>query len=242
MTVPTDSRLSNSGQQVTLVNVVPAKFSTPADNLNTLSDKYGKQLDHWNGFDLNMNARLQGGLVLQAGLSTGKQMEDNCEVVAKLPELNAGANQRPAEYCHREEPWLTQVKGYGVYTLPKIDVQLSGTFRSTPGTAINANFTATNAYLGTSSTLGRTLAGNAANMTVALLPPNTTFTQRREELDMRIGKVLRLGRTRNVVSVDIYNALNSDATITVSQSYATWQAPQEILNARLLKFSWALDF
>jgi hypothetical protein len=242
MTVPTDSRLSSSGQQVTLVNVVPEKFSTPTQNLNTLSEKYGKQLDHWNGFDLNLNARLQGGLVLQAGLSTGHQMEDNCEIVAKLPELNSGANQRPKEFCHREEPWLTQIKGYGIYTLPKVDVQLSGSFRSTPGTNINANFTATNAILASSSTLGRPLSGGAANITVALLPPTETFTDRRNELDVRIGKVLRFGRTRNVLSVDIYNAMNSDAVITVSQAYATWQRPQEILNARLLKFSWALDF
>jgi hypothetical protein len=169
-------------------------------------------------------------------------MEDNCEVVAKLPELNAGANQRPKEFCHREEPWLTQVKGYGIYTVPKVDVQVSGTFRSVPGTAINANFTATNAYLASNSTLGRAIAGGGANITVAVLPVNQTFTERRNEFDARIGKVLRFGRTRNVLSIDIYNALNSDATITVSQAYATWQRPQEILNARLLKFSWALDF
>jgi hypothetical protein len=242
MTVPTDSRLSTSGQQVTLVNVVPAKFSTPSDELNTLSDKYGKQIDHWNGFDFNLNARLQNGLVMQAGISTGKQTEDNCEIVAKLPELNAGANQRPREFCHREEPMLTQFKGYGIYTIPKVDVQFSGTFRSTPGNSINANYTATNAYLGTNSTLGRPIAGGGANITVALLPPNTKYLDRRNEFDVRIGKVLRFARTRNVVSIDLYNALNSDATITVNQSYAAWLRPQSILNARLIKFSWALDF
>jgi hypothetical protein len=242
MTVPTDSRLSTSGQQVTLVNVVPEKFSTPSNELNTLSDNYGKQIDHWNGFDLNLNARLPNGLVMQAGLSTGKQTEDNCEIAAKLPELNSGTNQRPKEFCHREEPMLTQFKGYGIYTVPKINVQLSGTFRSTPGNSINANYTATNAYLAANSTLGRAIAGGGANITVAVLPPNTQYLDRRNELDVRFGKVLRFGRTRNVVSIDLYNALNSDATITVNQSYAAWLRPQSILNARLIKFSWALDF
>ena len=241
MTVPTDSRLETSGQRVTLVNVNADKFGQTR-NLNTLSEKYGKQIDHWNGMDFSLNARLRGGVTLQAGVSTGKQIEDNCAVVAKLPELYAGANQRPAESCHREEPMLTQFKGYGIYTIPKVNVQMSGTFRSTPGTTFNANYTATNAYLGANSTLGRTLSGNAANITVALLSPNTLYTDRRNELDMRIGKVLRFGRSRNVISLDIYNALNVDAVIAKSEAYATWQRPQVILNARLMKLSWALDF
>jgi hypothetical protein len=65
---------------------VPAKFGQ-VQNLNTLSDKCGKQIDHWNGFDISINARFQNGLILQGCLGTGKQVEDNCAVVAKLPEM-----------------------------------------------------------------------------------------------------------------------------------------------------------
>jgi hypothetical protein len=68
------------------------------------------------------------------------------------------------------------------------------------------------------------------------------YTERRNELDMRIGKVLRFGRTRTVLSMDIYNALNSDSMINQNQNYASWLAPTEILNARLLKFSIAFDY
>ena len=89
MNVPVDPRLTTSGQTLGgLYNVVPAKFGQ-VQNLNTLSDKYGKQIDHWNGFDVSINARFQNGLVLQGGVSSGKQVEDNCEVVAKLPEMNS---------------------------------------------------------------------------------------------------------------------------------------------------------
>ena len=52
----------------------------------------------------------------------------------------------------------------------------------------------------------------------------------------------RYGRTRTNVSVDIFNALNSDAIVNQSQAYATWLRPTEILNARLMKVSWAFDF
>jgi hypothetical protein len=245
MVVPTDSRLETSGQTISgLYNVVPSKFGE-TENFNTLSDKYGKQTDHWNGFDVNLNARLQNGLMFQAGVSSGKQVEDNCEVVAKLPELLnvlTPTSWRPAQFCHREEPMLTQFKGYGVYTLPKVDVQISGTFRSTPGTNSIAAFTATNAYLAANSTLGRPLSGNAANMVIRLQGDNDTYKDRRNELDLRLGKVLRFGQMRSVVSLDLYNALNSNAVITSSTSYASWLRPQEILNARLAKFSVAFDF
>ncbi len=51
-----------------------------------------------------------------------------------------------------------------------------------------------------------------------------------------------LGRARSVLSIDVFNALNSDAVLTVNQNYASWLTPQSILNARLLKFSVQFDF
>ena len=59
---------------------------------------------------------------------------------------------------------------------------------------------------------------------------------------MRIGKVVRLRNTRTVLSMDLYNALNSNAMIVQNQAYASYLRPVEILNARLIKFSWAFDF
>ena len=74
------------------------------------------------------------------------------------------------------------------------------------------------------------------------MPENDQYSDRRNELDIRVGKVLRFARTRSVVSVDIFNALNSDAVITYNQPYATYLRPTEILNARLMKVSWQFDF
>ena len=192
---------------------MPTKFGQ-VQNLNTLSDKYGKQIDHWNGFDIGINARFQNGLVLQGGVSSGKQVEDNCEVVAKLPEMNsisaadagsansgqtggAPAQLRPAGFCHREQPMLTGAKALAIYIIPKVDVQVSGSFRSTPGTALTAGFTATNAYLAANSTLGRPLSGDAQNVVIGIEEINKMYTERRQELDMRIGKVLRFGKHAN---------------------------------------------
>jgi hypothetical protein len=244
MTVPSDSRLPDGGGYVLsgLRNLKASAFGRPTQNLNTLSDKYGKQIEHWNGVDVNVTARLRNGLTLQGGTSTGRTTENDCEVAEKLPEANSGANMRPIQFCDRTTPWLTSIKGYAVYTVPKIDVQISGTFRSTKEDAINANFTATSAYIASSSTLGRPLSGNATNITVALLEPNTMYLGRLNQLDMRFGKVLRVKRARAVASVDVFNLTNDDGILTVNQTYAAWLRPQSILNARALKFSVQFDF
>ena len=79
-------------------------------------------------------------------------------------------------------------------------------------------------------------------MVIGIEEPNAAYTERRQELDMRIGKVLRFGNTKTVVSMDIYNAFNSNAMIVQNQAYPSYLRPVEILNARLIKFSWAFDF
>jgi hypothetical protein len=255
LTVPSDPRLPGGGGYTLtgLYDVKPEKFGQQ-QNYNTLSDKFGRQIEHWDGIDVNVSARLQKGLMFQGGVSSGRTLEDNCEIVARLPEMlnmtgaqasntpSTPAMWRPAQYCHRASPMLTQEKMYGVYTVPRIDVQLAGTFRSTPGNDINAAYAANNQYLSANSTLGRPLSGGTANLTVGLLSPNSLFVDRRNELDLRFGKILRAGKSRSIVSLDIYNALNTDALINVNQNFAAWMRPTEILNARLAKFSVQFDF
>jgi hypothetical protein len=162
------------------------------------------------------------------------------------------ASWRAAEWCHRESPFLTQFKAYGVYIVPKVEVQVSGSFRSLPGqigppaippsNEVQVALSATNAFLATNSTLGRVLSGATPNVNLQLLEPYTVYLDRRNELDLRFGKVLRFSGQRAVLSVDVFNALNSNARITVNQSYAAYPRPTEILNARLVKFSINYDF
>ena len=253
LTVPTDPRLTTSGQTLTGVYTLnPEAFGRAANNVNTLDSKYGKQIDHWNGFDLTVNARLQNGLLLNGGMSAGKQVTDNCEIVAALPEMTwstpatLSGNSTPLEFCHSETPIQPQFKGYFIYTVPKVAVQLSGTYRNVPGASQSANFAATQAYLNANSTLGRNLAGNAANQTIAIVDNNQQYLDRRNELDLRVGKILRFGRVRSQVSLDIFNALNSNAVLTAATAYSTtnnaWLRPNSILNARLMKVSFNLDF
>ena len=90
--------------------------------------------------------------------------------------------------------------------------------------------------------LGRPLSGGVANVTVPLIEPGTMQGERINQLDVRFGKAITVGRLRATPSLDLYNVFNSSPVLTVSPAYATWLRPQKILEARLFKISAQFDF
>jgi hypothetical protein len=66
VTVPTDARLPNSGQTVT--GLYDQNFPVAQKNVIKGADNFGTQLQHWNGVDFSVDARLRNGLFVQAGL------------------------------------------------------------------------------------------------------------------------------------------------------------------------------
>ena len=57
----------------------------------------------------------------------------------------------PVSQCRQQSRILTDLKGLGTYTVPKIDVQVAATVQSVPGPMIVANYVATNAVVALSS-------------------------------------------------------------------------------------------
>ena len=250
LAAPADSRLPNGGGYPIegLFDLNPAKVGQ-VSNLVTRSGNYGKQIEHWNGMDVSLSARPRTGMLLSGGVSTGKRTTDNCAVVAKLPEMLFGgpllseANANvwlPASYCHQEEPFLTQVKFLGFYTIPRVRVQVSGALQLAPGPLVAANYNAPNAQV--QPLLGRPLSGGAANITVNVLEPGRLYGERLKQLDLRFGRALRVGRTRTTVNLDVYNMLNSDTVLTQNNNFGAWQRPQSVLQSRFAKISAQFDF
>jgi Carboxypeptidase regulatory-like domain len=248
---PSDPRLPNGGGYTVtgLYDLKPDKFGLAASNFVTRARNYGKQFERWNGVDVALNVRPGSGMLLQGGLSTGKTVYDNCEIAAKAPEslvgtpvffINNGTIRQPLAFCHVESPFLTQVKFIGSYTVPKIDVQFSATYQGMPGPVIYADYVATNAIVRPS--LGRDLSGGAANQTFNIVHPGTMYGDRLHQLDVRFAKVLRMGRAKTSLSVDIFNALNSATVLSMNNSYGAWQRPTSILLARFAKVNAQIDF
>jgi hypothetical protein len=243
VTAPADSRLpGGGGNRVTgLYDVVQTRFGQ-TNNLLTFADKYGQQIENWHGIDVNVNARLQGNLFLQGGLSTGRRLTDLCEVRAALPELTiANVISPTSPYCRVEEPFLTQVKALVAYTLPRVDVQLAATVQSIPGPVVAANVVYPTAVVAES--LRRPLSGNLATAIVNVIAPATQYGDRLNQIDFRVGKNLRLpGARRLALNLDLFNALNANAVLTENASFAVFRQPLSVLNPRLVKFSANLEF
>ena len=62
------------------------------------------------------------------------------------------------------------------------------------------------------------------------------------QLDLRFGKILKYGRTRTNVSIDLFNVLNGDTITTFSTAYESLYRPQTLVQARFVKFSAQFDF
>jgi len=122
-----------------------------------------------------------------------------------------------------------------------VDVQISGTLQSHPGVEIPANWNVPNALVQPS--LGRALSGGAANVSVNILNPGQVYGDRITQLDVRFAKILKFGRVRTNIGVDLYNVLNSNVPLTYVTTYgSTWGNPNSILDARFAKVSAQLDF
>jgi hypothetical protein len=68
------------------------------------------------------------------------------------------------------------------------------------------------------------------------------YGERLNQVDFRVGKVIRFGRARTSLNLDVYNLFNANTVLTQNNSYGAWQAPQSILDARFAKVSAQFDF
>jgi hypothetical protein len=86
--------------------------------------------------NLNVTARMRTGVMLQGGFNSGNATNDYCDVRAQIPEWTVILAQSPTNpWCDTSTGWQTRATALGSYTVPKVDVQVSGTFRSDPGPA-----------------------------------------------------------------------------------------------------------
>jgi hypothetical protein len=252
ITAPVDARLPNGGGYTVggLYNLVLSKVGQ-VDELAQASSNFAEQVENWQGVDVNVVARMRNGLTVQGGTSTGRRLSDACALKAAVPEQGEGptgtentsiaGGSVTDPYCRIAEPYQTQFKGLATYTIPRVDVQVSGTWTSTPGNSLAANYTVTSASARPS--LLRDLS--SGSVTVNLIAPNTIFADRQNNIDFRIAKVFRFARTRTQVGVDVYNLTNTDVVTGYNQGFVaggSWLTPTSIQPARYARISAQFDF
>ncbi len=252
ITAPSDPRLPGGGGYVIsgLYNANP-DVARLQDDYRTYAPDFGTTSQVYNGVDINVSARLRGGVQLQAGTSTGQRVTDYCEVRARLPEQTGGfstGSEVPGysptnPYCHHAPGVTTRMTAAGTYIVPKVDVLVSGTFQSQPGIPLSANYNVPNSVA--TAALGRPLSNNAQFVTVNLLEPGTQRAARDNRIDVRMGKILRFGGRQANISLDVYNLLNLDTVLTYNQTFVpggNWLVPTSVLTARTAKVTVQFDF
>jgi len=244
------------GYPITQYNIKLDAFNRGAQNFQTFETNFGPARTwYWHGVDVTANARLGRGVTIQGGTSTGRGVQDRCETVVKIDSPDPRG-------CAVTEPWITAIRGLASYTVPKVDVLVSATFRSlrttipflqannsaTNGASLAANYNVPNTVV--QGLLGRLPSGTNANgtTTVNLVEPAQVYGDRVTQIDMRFAKVLRFGGRRADIGVDLYNLLNTNDPAGYEQTFdyatqgASWLRPSSIVPPRFARVNMTLSF
>ncbi len=256
ITAPNDPRLGSvSASQVCgLADISQAKAGvagTPSNQIIRFASEYGGERSQvYDGIDFTVNARPNGRLFLQAGVSTGRTVTKTCSVVD---------NPQTLRFCEVQEPFLPNYRVSGGYTFP-YQIQVSGVFQSigpplppspagtpagSPG--VIASLPVNNATTG--NTLGRPIATAGGVINASLIDPaqNKDFADRVNQVDLRLTKGFRVGRYRLDALVDYYNAFNVSPVQTYITTYSTanpanWLSPTGILQSGYVKLGGRFTF
>jgi len=250
ITAPADARLpGGGGYPISFYTLSPAGGAKGSFTETHLDSFYGaERTRYWHGVDVDVNARIRGNLYVQAGTSTGRQINDTCELVAVVgPGISGTAPAAPGQppkvlgnpdprNCRSVDPWDTTLRGSASYTVPKIDVLISATMRSQPKLQTNATVLVPNSVI--QAQLGHLPSGATATGTTNIYlvdyanpgtsdasagGPNRLYADsRRNQIDMRFAKILRFNSRRLDVGVDLQNLLNANYGTVYDTSFGTY--------------------
>jgi hypothetical protein len=263
VTAPADARLPGGGGYPIRIYVpnVAAQSEVARNNITFQSDFGPEQTNYWHGVDFTLNGRTRWGLTFSGGTSTGRSVTDDCATSVLI-------DSPDPRNCRDVDPFQTTLRGFASYTIPKIDVLVSGTLRSQPEVERVANLNLPNsptspacapnpaACVTVQGLLGRLPTGATATGTtaIALLDnDNRLFSgERRNQVDVRFAKILRFGSTRADIGVDLANLLNTNYVTTYENTYqysvgntgngGTWDNPTAIFAPRFVRLNFTFNF
>jgi hypothetical protein len=211
VTAPTDARLPDGGgyQVCGLYDVTPSLFGKGQTIVQPASN-YGDQKLINDFIGGSVNTRLGRGIRLSGGIDLGRTVSDTCFVVNSPQQLLN---------CHLVTPFsdTMQIKANATFPLP-YDFLLSGIFFNNPGQEYEAAYAASNGMIAPS--LGRNLAACgtrtpcSSTSIVPLIVPNSHFTDRISQLNLRLSKTVKFNsHTRLQGNIDLYNLFNASGTV-----------------------------
>ena len=266
LNTPSDVNLPGGGgyQVCGLYDLKPAVATAPLPQSSTLSfsSNYGGETNIYEGFDASITARPKPGFFLNAGITAGKRVFDQCALVdygvlsfltsnpALLQQEISETYPNGDRACHQDLPYRPDFKLLGSYTLP-YDIQFSGTFQFVRGLQTGGaapSLLAQWAASTGSTTLGRPYANSAATRTWNLIEVGENYgNYNLKQLDLRASKRFKISQYRVRFDFDAYNIFNSNWPYTVTSTFSTlassqWMRPTNVLQARFFKLGINFDF
>ena len=77
-----------------------------------------------------------------------------------------------------------------------------------------------------------------------VIEPGSFYGDRINQFDLRLTKIVNVGRGRVDLNVDFYNAFNSDGVNVENFAFSptTWRRPLTVIQPRFVKFAARWDF
>jgi hypothetical protein len=220
---------------------------TTAVNVIQAANNFGKVQDVYDGIDFDANARLAKGILVNGGVSWGRERYNICDFTNNLQISSVGVGSlstntpHTTDYCDVHPPFQPNVKGQLTYPFPW-GVGASVSFQSLPGAQVVANYPLTNTTPGL--TLGRTFSSVAP--TVSMVQPGLLYLDRIYQTDIRLSKTFRYRATTIRPTMNVYNLFNANPTNTNAAFQTTyggsWLAPTVIMTPRFVDFGVQVNF
>ena len=225
-----------TGQTVPIFQIIPG---TPLNRHPSRLKTSDSNSRTFNGVDVLFHARLPSGINFAGGLSTGRIVNNLCEVEnPNGGSLSAGRASSDTRFCDESKfdiPFQTSYKVNGSIPLPWLNLRVSGVFQSLPGTERLHSFLVTRADVPQLVTLSSVL--------VRQTEPGSLFFDRINELDLSLsGTVFARGRVRITPRIDLFNVFNDNNILTERGRFPNQDRPDRILAGRVFRLGAQVTF
>jgi hypothetical protein len=231
-----------TGDPIEVFARTSAATARPTRNLDTF-DPERKRI--YESFNFDFNARPGRGITLFGGLAVERQLEVTCTTPDDPNSLR---------FCDDRENGVPYRKSFKLSgTVPIVwGINASAVFQSNQGNASSRVLSATRgsttypANCPAPCPAGQIILPTAlfgqSSLTVNLVDGDTVYTDRINQLDLRVGKTFDLRRVRVTPSFEIFNLNNSDAIISYPTGgtnilSASFLRPNSILQPRMVGFN-----
>lgn len=222
----------DSAKTLTIYNLAAAKVP----QVNLLDNTSAKNRRHYNGVDFGLNARFPNGAMLTGGTSTGRSIQNLCEMDNPNGGTTVSALAPSLVNCDDRKfdiPFLTTFKLSGTVPMP-YGFRLSSVYQNQFGDEKVITYS-----------VGRAIvpALTVPTLNVRANDPGSQYFDRVSTLDFSVARVFRMGRVRISPKLDIFNSLNANPvtaeTLTVGSALGR---PTAVLNPRLMRLGAMIDF